>query len=123
MAQLQVALVAADREVWSGEADMVIARTMEGDLGVLPGHAPLFGVLAGGVVEIRRSGDTPLRAAVDGGFLSVADDNVSVLAEQAELPDEVDTSQAQEDLRLAEQEGDAAAAQRARARVNLGSGG
>ena len=62
---LKVELVAADRTVWSGEATMVIARTTEGELGVLPGHAPLLGELAGGgVVTIRTdSGDDVVVAA------------------------------------------------------------
>ena len=119
---LQVALVAADREVWSGEAQMVIAKTVEGDVGVLPGHAPLLGVLVTGPIQIRPSGGQPVLAAVDGGFLSVSDDVVSILVEQAELSDEIDRGAAEEELRRAEAEGDEAGARRARARVNVSSG-
>ena len=61
---LQVELVAADRLVWSGQATMVIARTTEGELGVLPGHAPLLGQLApGGVVTIRTESGEDLTVA------------------------------------------------------------
>lgn len=90
MAELHVELVSADRTVWSGEASMVIARTLEGDLGILPGHAPLLGVLANGPVQIRSADGESVVAAVHGGFLSVAEDRVSILAEVAELAEEID---------------------------------
>jgi F-type H+-transporting ATPase subunit epsilon len=99
---LQVALVVPDRELWSGEASIVIAKTTEGDIGVLTGHSPVFGVLAeGSLVEIRpeEGAEQPsVRAAVSGGFLSVADDRVAILAAQAQLSGEVDTNAAQSDL-------------------------
>jgi len=96
---MQVALVVPDRELWSGEARTVIAKTTEGDIGVLTGHAPVFGVLAeGSLVEILNDDAEPVRAAVSGGFLSVADDRVSILAAQAELSGEVDADQAQREL-------------------------
>ncbi len=95
---LQVALVIPDRELWSGEASMVIAKTTEGDIGILTGRAPMFGILAeGSLVEILTEEST-VRAAVSGGFLSVADDNVSILAAQAQLGEEIDTSEAQREL-------------------------
>ncbi|MGN6087744.1 MAG: F0F1 ATP synthase subunit epsilon [Actinomycetes bacterium] len=90
---LQVELVAAERRVWSGEASRVVARTTEGDLGVLPGHAPLLGVLVDGVVSIAAE-DGQKIAAVHGGFLSVANNKVSILAEQAELSHEIDVADA-----------------------------
>ncbi len=96
---LHVALVVPDRELWSGEARTVIAKTTEGDIGVLTGRAPVFGVLAeGSLVEILNDGAEPVRAAVSGGFLSVADDQVSILAAQAQLDGEVDADQAQREL-------------------------
>ncbi len=95
---LRVALVVPDRELWSGEATMVIAKTTEGDIGVLTGHSPVFGVLAeGSVVEIVND-DNRVRAAVSGGFLSVADDKVSVLAAQALLADEINADEANREL-------------------------
>jgi F-type H+-transporting ATPase subunit epsilon len=95
---LHVALVVPDRELWSGEADMVIAKTAEGDIGILIGHSPVFGILAeGSLVEIM-SDEPTVRAAVSGGFLSVADDRVSILAAQAQLSAEVDTEQAKREL-------------------------
>jgi len=96
---LRVALVVPDRELWSGEASMVIAKTTEGDIGVLTGRAPVFGVLAeGSLVEIVTGDETRVRAAVSGGFLSVADDRVSVLAAEAQLGQDVDVAVAREEL-------------------------
>lgn len=82
---LNVELVAADRTVWSGEADMVLARTLDGDLGVLPGHTPLLGVLAAGEVRISSREGADVTAEVDGGFLSIENDRVLVVAEQVSV--------------------------------------
>jgi F-type H+-transporting ATPase subunit epsilon len=96
---LRVELVVPDRELWAGEARTVIAKTTEGDIGVLTGHSPVFGVLAeGSLVEILCDGADPVRAAVSGGFLSVADDRVSILAAQARLAQEVDREEARREL-------------------------
>jgi len=94
---LQVELVAADRTVWSGQATMVIARTVEGDVGVLKDHAPLLSLLADAVVEID-TGDETVVAAVDGGFISVAQNRVSILSEQALLADEIDVKAVESEL-------------------------
>ena len=96
--QLQVELVAADRLVWSGEATMVIARTAEGDIGILRNHAPVLSVLVDGVVEIQTEDGETVVAAVDGGFLSVANNRVSILSEHAVLADEIDVEEARADL-------------------------
>lgn len=96
--QLQVELVAADRTVWSGQATMVIARTVEGDVGVMRDHAPLLSLLTDAVVEISAEGGETVVAAVDGGFLSVANNRVSILSEHAVLAAEIDTSAAQAEL-------------------------
>ena len=94
----RVALVVPDRELWSGEAGTVIAKTTEGDIGVLTGHSPLFGILAeGSLVEIITD-ETTVKAAVSGGFLSVADNQVSILAAQARLGQEVDKEEARREL-------------------------
>jgi F-type H+-transporting ATPase subunit epsilon len=107
VATLQVELVAVERKIWSGEARMVIARTTEGELGVLPGHAPLLGQLApGGVVTIRTETGDDLTVAAHGGFLSVTDKGVSILAETAEISTEIDVERAREALRRAEDGGD-----------------
>ena len=86
---LHVELVSVEREVWSGEASQVIARTTEGEIGILPGHAPLLGQLAEGYdVRIVQSGGGEIAVAVSGGFLSVTDKGVTILAETATLPGE-----------------------------------
>ncbi|BCJ36061.1 ATP synthase epsilon chain [Actinocatenispora thailandica] len=83
---LHVELVAVEQKVWTGEAKMLIARTTEGELGVLPGHAPLLGELADpGTVRIQRDGEPELVYTVNGGFLSVTGRGVTVLAETVEL--------------------------------------
>ncbi|WP_018252186.1 F0F1 ATP synthase subunit epsilon [Salinispora mooreana] len=82
--QLHVELVAVEETVWSGEAEMVMARTTEGELGVMPGHAPLLGQLAeSGQVRIKVAGGDQLSYEVAGGFLSVSNKGVTVLAESA----------------------------------------
>jgi len=80
--QLRVDLVAVEEKVWSGEAEMLVARTTEGELGILPGHAPLLGQLAEpGEVRIKLAGGRELAYEVNGGFLSVTEHGVTVLAE------------------------------------------
>lgn len=81
---LQVELVAVEEKIWSGEAEMVVARTTEGELGVLPGHAPLLGQLAEpGEVRIKIAGGEQLTYNVTGGFVSVTGEGVTILAEEA----------------------------------------
>src|SRR5690554_1954032 len=96
---------------------MVVARTSEGDIGILPGHEPVLGLLVTGQVTVRKTDGELLTAAVHGGFLSVADDNVSILAEVAELAEEIDVQRAEAALqRVREQESEEA---RRRAEVRL----
>jgi len=86
---LHVELVSVEREVWSGEASMVVARTTEGEIGVLPGHAPLLGQLAEGhEVRITQESGGDIAVTVSGGFLSVTDEGVTILAESATMPGE-----------------------------------
>ena len=122
MATLHVELVAVERMIWSGEASMVVARTTEGELGVLPGHAPLLGQLAeGGIVTVRTVEGEDMVVAAHGGFLSVTDRGVSILAETAEISSEIDVERAREALRRAEGAGDdpeaLSAAKRAQSRL------
>jgi F-type H+-transporting ATPase subunit epsilon len=81
VAQLQVELVAVEEKIWSGTADMVVARTTEGELGVLPGHAPLLGLLKEPSQVRIKSGDGEQAYEVSGGFLSVTGEGVTILAE------------------------------------------
>lgn len=78
---LKVAVVSPTQEVWSGEATFISARTTDGDLGVLPGHTPLFGVLVDGAVSIKVADGTTQEFNVQGGFLSVSNNRVSILTE------------------------------------------
>lgn len=145
---LHVELVVPDREIWSGSATMVIAKTIDGDIGVMGSHPPVIGLLAeGSLVRIRGAeasgsagsagdgdGDAgtgasaageaaeELIAAVSSGFLSVADDRVSILAHQAELGRDIDASAARAELDEASAEGqpgteESAEARYARARL------
>lgn len=85
VSSLNVELVAADRKVWSGEASMVRARSTEGEIGIMPGHTPLLGVLIEGDVIIHAT-DGDQTASIDGGFLSVDHDNVTIVAETVQVP-------------------------------------
>jgi F-type H+-transporting ATPase subunit epsilon len=105
-AVMQVELVAADRLVWSGEATMVIARTTEGDLGILPNHAPLLSLMVDGVVDVTTADNETWIAAVDAGFLSVAGNRISILAEHAEMAHDIDLEKARHDLERAREAGE-----------------
>ncbi|ABK52427.1 ATP synthase F1, epsilon subunit [Acidothermus cellulolyticus 11B] len=116
---LHVDLVSAERRLWSGTAGFVLARTLDGELGILPGHVPLLGVLAEGFT-VRITGHDAgdgIVAAVHGGFLYVARDEVTILTEVAELSGDIDVGRAQAALERAEAAGDESAAARARARL------
>jgi F-type H+-transporting ATPase subunit epsilon len=93
---MSVELVQPEGEIWAGEAELVIARTLDGEIGLLTNHAPVIGILAeGSMVQIRpRSGGADVFAAVSGGFLSMADNQVSILARSAQLGQDVDTAAA-----------------------------
>ncbi|HSV67725.1 MAG TPA: F0F1 ATP synthase subunit epsilon [Mycobacteriales bacterium] len=104
---MHVELVSVERLIWSGEASMVIARTTEGELGVLPGHTELLGQLVDdGVVRIRQDSGEDLVVAAHGGFLSVTKDGVSVLAELAEVSTDIDVERARRALDAARAAGD-----------------
>ena len=95
MAEIQVNLVAVERELWTGKAQMVVARTVDGDIGVMAGHSPLLAQLREGfAARIIETNGNVLGVAVHGGFLSVTKDGVSILAEDAQLSDEIDVTKA-----------------------------
>ncbi|XVX21374.1 F0F1 ATP synthase subunit epsilon [Actinomycetota bacterium] len=85
MSSLQVELVAADRKVWEGEASMVVARTTEGELGIMPGHTPLLGALVEGEIRIKAVEGGEQTARIDSGFMSVDHDRVVLVAETVDL--------------------------------------
>ena len=96
MAEIAVELVAVERMLWSGQASIVTAQTTEGEIGVLPGHEPMLGQLVdNGVVVIRPVDGDKLVAAVQGGFLSVSEDKVTILAEFAVWADDIDVAEAE----------------------------
>jgi F-type H+-transporting ATPase subunit epsilon len=108
---MNVELVEPEGELWSGQAEMVIARTVDGEIGLLSNHAPLIGILyEGSTVQIRPDGNgADIFAAVTGGFLSVANNRVSILARQAQLGNDVDPAVAQAALDQAIQDAGPAA--------------
>ena len=98
MGELNVSLVAVDRKIWSGTASMVVARTLDGEIGILPQHEPVLALLDESPVRIITTDGRVVTAAVHGGFFSVDSDNVSILAESAELGGEIDVVRAQQAL-------------------------
>ena len=87
MAELQVEIVAADHFVWSGPAKLVKARSVDGEIGVLPGHVPMLSVLAAGDLEIEPISGARFTVQIDGGFFSVDSDRVVIVADNAVLQD------------------------------------
>jgi len=95
---MHVELVQPEGEIWAGEAEMVIARTLDGEIGLLTNHAPVIGILAEGStvqIQVDNPGEPDVFAAVSGGFLSMADNRVSILARQGQLGRDVDPAAAQ----------------------------
>lgn len=95
---LSVELVQPEGELWAGNAEMVVARTLDGEIGILTNHAPVIGVLyEGSLVQIRTENPSQpdVVAAVSGGFLSVASNRVSILAREAVLGTEVNAAETQ----------------------------
>lgn len=82
---LHVELVAADQAVWTGSAKMVIAKTVEGEIGLLPGHEPMLAILAEGEVRITLPTGEQLKASAADGFLSVERDAITIFARHAAL--------------------------------------
>jgi F-type H+-transporting ATPase subunit epsilon len=120
MADMTVELVAVERRLWSGRASFVLARTTEGELGIMPGHEPTLAQLEeAGVVRIDPVDGEPLTIAVHGGFLSITPESVSILAEFAELASEIDVRRAEAARSSASGEDDESVAARRRAEVRI----
>jgi len=102
---MKVSLVAADREVWSGEATVVNASTVDGEIGVMANHTPVLSVLAAGQIDVRTENDGHWVAATDGGFLSVANNEVRLLCERVEISYESNFDEAKRklDAKIAEE--------------------
>ena len=102
MSSLKLDIVTAERVVYSEDVDMVIAPGIEGQLGILPHHAPLMTTLQAGELLVRKGGEE-LSVAITGGFLEVRPDRIIVLADAAERAEEIDAARAEEAKRRAEQ--------------------
>ncbi|MDT5093155.1 MAG: F-type H+-transporting ATPase subunit epsilon [Mycobacterium sp.] len=97
-ADMDVDIVAVEREIWSGKGTFVFTRTTSGEIGILPRHIPLVAQLVDdAMVRVEREGEDDLRIAVDGGFMSVTDEGVIILAESAEFESEINADQARSD--------------------------
>src|SRR5918999_2172337 len=123
---LDVHVVTPEREVWTGHAREVIAHGVDGDVGILTGHAPLLVQLAVGPLQVQREDGSWVKAVVDGGFLHVSTEEgatrVDVLATNAQLEEEIDTDAVRrrlDELRSAAGDDDAARdeIERAEARI------
>ena len=123
---LDVHVVTPEREVWAGEATEVIAHGVDGDVGILTGHAPLLIQLAIGPLQLQLEDGTWQRAVVDGGFLHVSTEEgrtrVDVLATNAQLADEIDVEAARrrvEELRTADADDEGVRRDLARAQARI----
>lgn len=124
MAEMTVEVVAVERRIWSGEATFVLARTTVGEIGVLPGHEPTLAQLEdSGLLRIDGTDGNSVTAAVHGGFLSITPEGVTVLAEFAEVADEIDVERARAALDRADRSEPAGAAAAARAEARLRAAG
>jgi F-type H+-transporting ATPase subunit epsilon len=103
MAELNVAVVSAERALWHGVAKSVVAKTPEGEIGILPGHEPVLALLVEGPVRIELADGTKVMVAAHGGFFSVDSDQVNVIAEVAEMAQDIDLDRAQAALAKAQQ--------------------
>lgn len=116
---LHVELVSPERILYSGEAEMVVCRTVGGgEVAFLTGHAPFLAALETGVVRVKTPGGEEV-AAVHGGFVEVRDDRVIILSDVAELAKDVDVSRAQRAKDAAGDDDEDAAGARARAEARL----
>jgi F-type H+-transporting ATPase subunit epsilon len=124
VAEMTVDLVAVERQIWSGQATFVFARTTVGEIGILPGHEPTLAQLEeAGVVRVDSTDGTSTTLAVHGGFLAVTPESVTVLAEYAELADEIDVNRARTALERAVESDPEGAKAAARAQTRLKAAG
>ncbi|MDD6339450.1 MAG: ATP synthase F1 subunit epsilon [Butyrivibrio sp.] len=93
--KFELEVMCPDRTFFKGEADMVELCTVEGEIGVYPGHIPLAAVLTPGIMTIHNDGEVK-KAALHSGFVKISQDSIMVLAEIAEWPDEIDINRANE---------------------------
>jgi F-type H+-transporting ATPase subunit epsilon len=111
MATMRLEIVTAERVVYSEDIDLLVAPGIDGELGILPRHAPLLTVLKPGEIRVVKNGEDNLMA-VSGGFLEVLGNKVTILADTAEREEEIDVQRAEEALKRAEEQVSAAPAER-----------
>lgn len=122
MAELIVNVVSAERALWSGPAKSVVAKTPEGEIGILAGHEPVLALLVEGPLRIEQPDGSKLLVAVHGGFFSMANNEVQVIAEVAELASDINLERAKEALARAQAESpepDESAIRRAETRITV----
>lgn len=102
MAGFMLEIVTPDRKFFEEEVDMVIVRGMEGDLGILRGHAPLVTPLDIGKIKIKKDGKTRI-AAIAGGYIEVTKEKTTIISDAAEWPEEIDVERAKEAKQRAEE--------------------
>jgi len=100
---MNLEIITAERSVFEGEVDMVIAPGLDGQLGILPRHAPLMTVLKPGELTVKKGGEEDMYVAVSGGFMEVIGNRVSVLADACERSDEIDEARAEEAMQRAQE--------------------
>jgi F-type H+-transporting ATPase subunit epsilon len=98
MSELNVSVVAVDRKIWVGAAKSIVAKTTEGEIGIMPGHEPMLSLLVDGLVRIEPIDGDKVVVAVHGGFAAMDSDNVRILAETAELSTDIDVDRAKKAL-------------------------
>ncbi|HWK22006.1 MAG TPA: F0F1 ATP synthase subunit epsilon [Ureibacillus sp.] len=103
MKTVKVNIVTPDGPVYDSEVAMVIAKTVSGDIGVLPGHIPTVAPLAIGAVTLKKEDGSRELVAVSGGFIEIRPEQISILAPSAELAANIDVNRAKESLARAEQ--------------------
>jgi F-type H+-transporting ATPase subunit epsilon len=107
MATMRVDVVSPEAIIWSGEAEFVVARTVEGEIGILPDHEPVMAALATGAVEIDPADGERIRVGVHGGFLQIYDNSVTLLTDRATLVEgDVEAAREAAAAIAAEEEGD-----------------
>ncbi len=102
MAPMRLEIITAEREVYSDDVDILVAPGIEGELGILPHHAPLMTALQPGELHLRKDGED-VYMAVSGGFMEVMANKVTILADAAERSDEIDEARVQDAIRRAEE--------------------
>ncbi len=121
MAELVVNVVSAERALWSGTAKSVVAKTPDGEIGIMPGHEPVLALLVDSALRIEETDGTKMLVAVHGGFFSVDSNQVNVIAEIAELAEDIDLDRAKASLAAAQaaSDEDISAVRRAETRITV----